>query len=155
MAAALARQALVDPAVLDDHLEDLEVRGFGDPVLIELAREIIRLRLDADRLDSDALRRHLASRGFSALLIDIDRAATHAGAPFPKEGVTLAAVRSQWSHAFEVLNRVAALEEALAAAKQDLAGTSGASVFMDLKKQRDALRRAIKTGQIWTPDAPI
>jgi len=155
VAAALARQALVDPAVLDDHLEDLEVRGFGDPVLIELAREIIRLRLDADRLDSDALRRHLASRGFSALLIDIDRAATHAGAPFPKEGVTLAAVRSQWSHAFEVLNRVAALEEALAAAKQDLAGTSGASVFMDLKKQRDALRRAIKTGQIWTPDAPI
>jgi DNA primase len=50
---------------------------------------------------------------------------------------------------------VAALEEALAAAKQGLAGSSGASVFMDLKKQRDALRRAIKTGQIWTPDAPI
>jgi DNA primase len=155
VAAALARQALADPAVLDDHLENLDVRGFGDPALIELAREIIRLRLDADCLDSEALRRHLASRGFSALLIDIDRAATHAGAPFPKEGVTLAAARSQWSHAFEVLNRVAALEEALAAAKQALAGSSGASVLMDLKKQRDALRRAIKTGQIWTPDAPI
>jgi DNA primase len=155
VAAALARQALADPAVLDDHLEDLDVHGFGDPALAQLAREIIRLRLDADRLDSDALQRHLASRGFSALLIDIDRAATHAGAPFPTEGVTLAAARSQWSHAFEVLNRVAALEQAIAAAKQDLAGPSGASVLMDLKKQRDALRRAIKTGQIWTPDAPI
>ncbi len=155
VAAALARHALADPAVLDDHLEDLDTHGFGDPALVELAREIIRLRLDADRLDSDALQRHLASRGFSALLIDIDRAATHAGAPFPTEGVTLAAARSQWSHAFGVLNRVAALEEAIAAAKQDLAGPSGASVLMDLKKQRDALRRAIKTGQIWTPDAPI
>jgi DNA primase len=154
-AAALARQALVDPAVLDDHLESVEVRGFGDPALVELAREIIRLRLEADRLDSDALRRHLAARGFSALLNDIDRAATHAGAPFPNEGVTLAAARSRWSHAFEVLNRVAALEEALAAAKQDLAGPSGVSALMDLKKERDALRRAIKTGQIWTPDAPI
>jgi DNA primase len=101
------------------------------------------------------LRRHLASTGFSALLTDIDRAATHAGAPFPHQGVTLAAARSQWSHAFEVLNRMAALEEALTAAKQSLAGAVGASVFMSLKSERDALRRAIKTGQIWTPDAPI
>ncbi len=50
---------------------------------------------------------------------------------------------------------MAALEDALAAAKQDLAGASGASGFMDLKAERDALRRAIKTGQIWTPDEPI
>lgn len=155
VAAALAHQAIIDPGVLDDHLEDLQVHGFGDPALAELAREIIRLRLDAERLDSEALRRHLATGGFSALLIDIDRAATHAGAPFPNEGVTLAAARSQWSHAFEVLNRVAALEEAIAGAKQDLAGPSGASVLMGLKKERDALRRAIKTGQIWTPDMPI
>ena len=155
VAAVLARQAIADPEVLDDHLEKLEACGFGDPALDELAREIVRLRLDADRLDSEALRRHLAARGFSALLIDIDRAATHAGAPFPNQGVTLAAARSQWSHAFEVLNRMAALEEALAAAKQDLAGPSGASVLMTLKAERDILRRAIKTGQIWTPDEPI
>ena len=155
VAAVLARQAIADPEVLDDHLEILEARGFGDPALDELSREIVRLRLDADRLDSEALRRHLAARGFSALLIDIDRAATHAGAPFPNQGVTLAAARSQWSHAFEVLNRMAALEEALAAAKQDLAGPSGASVLMTLKAERDTLRRAIKTGQIWTPDEPI
>ena len=155
VAAALARQAIADPPVVDEHLETLQTRGFGDPALMELTREIIRLRLDADRLDSEALRRHLAARGFSALLNDIDRAATQAGAPFPSEGVTLAAARSQWSHAFEVLNRMAALEEALTAAKQDLAGASGASVFMGLKAERDALRRAIKTGQIWTPDLPI
>jgi DNA primase len=155
LAAVLAAQAIADPPVLDDHLEALQTRGFGDPALMDLAREIIRLRLDADCLDSEALRRHLAARGFSALLIDIDRAATNAGAPFPHKGVTLAAARSQWSHAFEVLNRLAALEEALVAAKQGLAASSGASMLMNLKRERDSLRRAIKTGQIWTPDGPI
>jgi DNA primase len=138
--------------VVDDHLEALEARGFGDPALNGLAKEIIRLRLSADVLDSDALRRHLAQSGFSALLIDVDRAAAHAGAPFPKDDITLAAARSQWSYAFEVLNRVAALEDALKIAKQDLAGRAGASTLMALKSERDALRRAIETGTIWTPD---
>ncbi len=152
--AALAKQALVDPPVLDEHLEGLQTHGFGDPALLELAKEIIRLRIEADVLDSEALRRHLAASGFSALLTDIDRAATHAGAPFLKEDVTLAAARSQWSRAFEALNRMAALENALAGAKQDLAGGSGASAFLALKAERDALRRAIKTGQIWNADEP-
>jgi DNA primase len=120
-----------------------------------LAKEIIRLRIEADVLDSEALQRHLAASGFSALLIDIDRAATHAGAPFLKEDVTLAAARSQWSHAFEVLNRMAALEDALTGAKQDLAGGAGASALMALKAERDSLRRAIKTGKIWEPDEAI
>ena len=152
VAAALARQAIADPPVVDDHLEALEARGFGDPALNGLAKEIIRLRLSADVLDSDALRRHLAQSGFSALLIDVDRAAAHAGAPFPKDDITLAAARSQWSYAFEVLNRVAALEDALMIAKQDLAGRAGASTLMALKSERDSLRRAIETGTIWTPD---
>ena len=152
VAAALARQAIADPPVLDDHLEALQTRGFGDPALDGLAKEIIRLRLDADHLDSDALQRHLTQRGFSALLIDVDRAAAYAGAPFPKDDVTLAAARSQWSHAFEVLNRVAALEEALSVAKHDLARGSSSSAFMSLKRERDVLRRAINARMIWTPD---
>jgi DNA primase len=153
--AALAKQAIIDPSVLDDHLEALQSRGFGDPALIDLAKEIIRLRIEADALDSEALQRHLAASGFSALLIDIDRAATHAGAPFLTEDVTLAAARSQWSHAFEVVNRMGALEDALTGAKQDLAGGAGASALMALKAERDALRRAIKTGQIWEADEPV
>ena len=153
--AALAKQAIIDPPVVDDHLEALQSRGFGDPILIDLAKEIIRLRIEADVLDSEALQRHLASSGFSALLIDIDRAATHAGAPFLTEDVTLVAARSQWSHAFEAVSRMGALEDALAGAKQDLAGGAGASAFMGLKAQRDALRRAIKTGDIWKADEPV
>ena len=153
IAAALARQAIEDPAVLDDHLEALQARGFGDPALDVLAKEIIRLRLDAERLDSDILRRHLAEAGLSTLLTDVDRAAAMAGAPFPKDDVTLAAARSQWSRAFEVLNRVAALDDALGLAKQGLVGGDSAAVLMTLKKERDALRRAIRTGTIWTDEA--
>jgi DNA primase len=151
--AALARQAIADPAILDDHLEALEARGFGDPILDDLAKEIIRLRLEADRLDSEALRRHLAEAGFSTLLTDVDRAAAMAGAPFPKDDVTLATARSQWSRAFEVLNRVAALDDALGLAKLDLAGGESAAVLMALKTERDKLRRAIRTGTIWTDEA--
>jgi DNA primase len=153
VSAALARQAIADPAVLDDHLEALEARRFGDPTLDDLAKEIIRLRLEADRLDSEALRRHLAEAGFRTLLIDVDRAAAMAGAPFAKDDVTLAAARSQWTHAFEVLNRAAALDDALDLAKMDLAGGDSAAVFMTLKTERDRLRRAIRTGTIWTDEA--
>ncbi len=153
VAAALARQAVADPAVLDDHLEALEACGFGDPVLGDLAKEIIRLRLEADRLDSEALRRHLAEAGFSSLLIDVDRAAAFAGAPFDNEDVTLAAARSRWSYAFEVLNRVAALDVALHATKHDLAAGAGSAAFMAQKRERDSLRRAISSRTIWTDEA--
>lgn len=150
VAAAVARAALDDPARLDDHLEELEAHGFGDPLLAELAKEIIRLRLDADHLDSEALTRHLRQRGFVGLLTDIDRAAAKSGAPFLKQDVTLADARSRWSHAFVVLTRMAALEKALDTAKGDLAEGSGAAALMRLKTERDKLRRAVKTGTIWT-----
>ena len=152
LSAALMKYALIDPAVLDDHLEDLESWGLGDETLAGMAGEIIRLRLEADRLDSDALTRHLAARGYSAQLNDIDRAAPKAGAPFLQSDVTLAAARSQWSHAISVLSRLAALDVALASAKHDLAGGSDAAGLMTLKTERDSLRRAVKTGTIWTED---
>lgn len=150
VAAAVAKAALEDPPRLDDHLEELEAHGFGDPLLGELASEIIRLRLDADHLDTEALARHLRERGFVGLLTDIDRAAAKSGAPFLRSDVTLAVARSQWSHAFVVLTRMAALEKALATAKRDLAESSGAAALMRLKTERDKLRRAVKTGTIWT-----
>ena len=155
--AALAKHAIADPHVLDEHLEALEAHGFGDPALDQLAKEIIRLRLEAEHLDTEALQRHLAATGFSALLTDIDRAAPHAGAPFIQSDVTLATARAQWSHAFAVLNRLAALEHALTAAKHDLAGESASdgtslSVLMTLKTERDALRRAVRLGTIWAYD---
>ncbi|MDO9473830.1 MAG: DNA primase [Caulobacter sp.] len=150
MAAALAKAALEDPHRLDEHFEQLERSGFGDPALSELAREFIRLRLDADHLDSASLARHLRDRGFAGLLTDIDRAAAMAGAPFLKQDVTLAAARSQWTLAFEALNRLAALETALTSAKASLGGRSDMAALERLKAERDTLRRAIRSGSLWT-----
>jgi DNA primase len=154
MAAALAKAALEDPHRLDDHFEQLERSGFGDPALSELAREFIRLRLDADHLDSASLARHLRDRGFAGLLTDIDRAAAMAGAPFLKQDVTLAAARSQWTLAFEALNRLAALETALTSAKASLGGRSDMAALERLKAERDTLRRAIRSGSLWTDGEP-
>jgi DNA primase len=150
LAAALAKGALDDPHRLDDHLEEMERGGFGDPALSELAKEIIRLRLEADHLDSGALARHLRDRGFAGLLTDIDRAAAKAGAPFLKQDVTLAAARSQWTHALEVVNRLAALETALSSAKASLGGRSDLAAFERLKAERDTLKRAVRSGSLWS-----
>jgi len=152
-AAALALAAVSDPDVLDEHLEDgFTARGFGEPGLSDLVREIIRLRLEADHLDSASLRRHLASCGFSALLTDIERAAANSGAPMLKEDVSLDARRSQWSRGFAALSRAAALDDALSAAKGNLSDREQMAAFERLKAERDALKRAIRTGTIWTED---
>ena len=151
VAAALALHALEDPAVLDDHLED-ELRGFGDPALDEFAKEIIRLRLLPEHLDTEGLKRHFASRGFEALLNDVRRAATYAGAPFMEKNVNLIAARSQWSNGFLAMSRAAALDDAVTLAKQGLASGEDSGAFMVLKRERDALRRAIAARSIWTSD---
>jgi DNA primase len=106
--------------------------------------------LEADVLDSEGLTRHLTSRGFGALLGEIDRAARISGAPFLNPDLAPDAARFLWSHAFEVLNRMAALESALSAAKAALTESSDTSAFMRLKGERDALRRAMRTGTVWT-----
>jgi DNA primase len=118
-----------------------------------LAKQIIRFRLEAEHLDSQALARHLAACGFDALLTDIDRAAATSGAPFLKPDVSLEGARSQWSLAFSGLSRLAALEHEIDAAKRGLGGeASGAAALIRLKGERDALKRAIRTGTIWAED---
>jgi DNA primase len=148
--AALAKAALANPAWLDPELEALETHGFGDPALQALAKEIIRLRLNADILDSDVLARHLAARGFGALLGEIDKAALKSGAPFLDPDGSPALARSQWTHAFEQVARMAALGVAIEAAKSDLAGRAGMEAIERMKVERDALRRAIGSGTVWS-----
>ena len=149
LAAAVAKGALRDPAGLDAHLEALESHGLGHPALNDLASEIIRLRLEADVLDSEGLTRHLTARGFGALLGEIDRAARISGAPFLHPDLPRETARTLWSHAFEVLTRMAALEAALSAAKAELTESSDTTALMRLKGERDALKRAIRTGTVW------
>jgi DNA primase len=153
LAAALASYALADPAALEPHLDELNAHGLGDPALADLAHEIVRLRLEAEHLDSEALHRHLRSRGFSALLNDVDRAAAKSGAPFIRPDVTLASARSQWTHAFSAVCRVVALDVAVAQASQAVGTSSEADqAHIALKTERDSLRRALKSGNIFEED---
>jgi DNA primase len=154
LAAAMAAYVLTDPPVLDASLDELQAHGLGDQGLRDLVSEIIRLRLEGEHLDRDALQRHLRSRGFSALLNDIDRAASKSGAPFIQSDVSLVAARSQWSLAFAAIGRLAALDDAMDQAKQAMsAGAVGASDrVIALKTERDSLRRAVKSGTIWDED---
>jgi DNA primase len=149
LVAAVAKGAIDHPVWLDEHLEALQVHGLGHSALNPLASAIVRLRLEADVLDTEALKRHLAASGFGALLSEIDRAARTSGAPFLESDVSPAAAKLHWSHAFEVLSRMAALEEALSSAKADMTDSEGAVAFMRLKGERDALRRAIRSGTLW------
>ena len=153
LAAALAKGALEDPVRLDGRLEEFETTGFGDPVLGPLAGEIISLRLEGDVLDSGALARHLAHKGFGVLLGEIDEAAARSGAPFLDPDRPLADARALWSHAFESLTRMAALETALASAKAEMDDAAGSARLSRLKSERDALKRAIRTGSIWSDGA--
>jgi DNA primase len=157
----VAKRALEDPHILDDHLEQLEAFGFGEPALDGLAKEIIRLRLEADVLDTEALQRHLAARGFGALISEIDKAARNSSAPFLDPDFPLPAARTLWSQAFGALTRLAALDAAVDTGKRHLPQRShemevageGPSLQIQavarLKAERDALRRAITSGTIW------
>lgn len=100
-------------------------------------------------LDSASLRRHLAQSGYDALMREVEKAAAKSGAPFLAATAPLAEARIRWSQAFDALTRVAALETALASAKSDAHRAFDTSAFSRLKAERDALRRAIKTGTIW------
>lgn len=153
LAAALAKGALQDPHCLDGQLEALEAAGFGDPALDDLAKEIIRLRLEGDVLDTAALARHLAAKGYDRLLSEIDKAADRSGAPFLDSDLPLNTARTQWSHAFEFLTRMAALETALVSAKAEMSDSADAARLVRLKTERDAMRRALRTGAIWADGA--
>lgn len=152
VAAAVAKGAIVDPVQLDEHLEEIETYGFCDPALVGLAAEIIRLRLEADHLEPHSLLRHLHGRGFSDLLIEIERAATLTNAPFLIPGTPLDQARVKWAHAFKVLTRLAALDAEIGSNKGDMAGTS--RTLMSLKTERDRLHRAVKSGSVWADDGP-
>ena len=149
MAAALAHGVIEDPERMDDHLEAISSHGFGDPSLDGLAQELVRLRFAGRTLDSAALRRHLAGSGHDALVREVEKAAAKSGAPFLAASAPLAEARVRWSQGFDALTRVAGLDAALALAKSGADQAFDASAFSRLKAERDALRRAIKTGTIW------
>ena len=84
------------------------------------------------------------------MLGEINKAAMEYGALFLNPDIQPADAKSQWSHAFEALTRMAALDDAIKADRSELVARSGMEAMKRMKIERDALRRAIGTGTVWT-----
>ncbi|MBS0360363.1 MAG: DNA primase [Proteobacteria bacterium] len=144
--AALALAALRDPGVIDDKIETVGAKGFGDEKLDALAQELVRLRYETDGVEFEVALRHLQARGFSAeMLSDLERDAARAGvaAPFLRE--TGERARDLWRQAFDLLMQLESLERAVEAATRDLDRDRDASTLVNLKTERDHLRKLIKS----------
>ena len=146
VAAAVAEAVVRDPELIDAHFETIEAQGFGDPLLETFAKEVIRLRLTYPTLDSGDFGRHLASSGFAEMLSGIARAAQGARALFLQPDIPAERARALWSQAFDNLIRKAALDRAISDAKSDL--EPDVRVVMQLKTERDAIEREIKSGDV-------
>ncbi|MET0273349.1 MAG: DNA primase, partial [Phenylobacterium sp.] len=155
LAAALAMAAVRDPSIIDDSIEQVGARGFGDDKLDGLAREIVQLRYEADSLDMDGTMRRLRSRGVGDdLLLKLERDARRAGvsAPFMDPTNARERARELWRQAFDLLMRLESLERAVEAAARDLDRDHDSSTLITLKAERDQLRRLINSD--WSAAEP-
>jgi len=143
--AVLAAAVLTHPDLIDAQFEAMEVQGFGDQALEGLAREIIRLRLAFQALDSQSLGRHLAQSGFSEVLAEIARAAVGARASFLQPDIPEERARADWSLAYQQALHLAHLERAIDDAKSE--AEIDFQALRTLKAERDGLKRRIKAGE--------
>lgn len=152
LSAALAHAAVLDPSVIDDTIELVGSRGFGDEQLDKLAHELVRLRYDTDHLEMDALQRRLLAAGVTPEdLARVEREAGRAGvaAPFLKASGEQA--RLLWRQAFDLLMQLEALERAVETALQDVTrDPSALNTLGPLKTERDHLRRLLNSD--WTQE---
>jgi DNA primase len=144
LAAALALAAVRDPGVIDEKIELVGARGFGDEKLDTLAQELVRLRYETDGMEFDAAVRQLDSRGFGpATLATLEQDARRAGVSAPFLQATGERARDLWRQAFDLLMQLEALERAVEAAARDLDRDHDSSTLISLKTERDLMRKLI------------
>jgi len=153
LSAALALAAVRDPRVVEEKIELLSAQGFRDSRLDQIANEIVALQLGGDPIRVDLVRKRIATRGFDDReLGELERTASKAHRLFVAEALE-SDLRTMWSHAFDLLLQVEALERAVAQAKEDMIRDRDSSTLIKLKTERDAVRRLIDTGA-WMEGAP-
>ena len=146
LAAALALAAVRDPGVIDDKIELVGARGFGDEKLDGLAQELVRIRYETETAEFDVALRHLQARGFSPqMLSDLERDAGRAGVSAPFLAATGERARDLWRQAFDLLMQLESLERAVEAATRDLDRDRDSSTLVSLKTERDHLRKLLNS----------
>jgi DNA primase len=146
LAAALALAAVRDPGVIDEKIELVGARGFGDERLDALAQELVRLRYETEGMEFDAALRQLQARGFDAsMLTTLEQDARRAGVSAPFLEATGERARDLWRQAFDLLIRLESLERAVEAAARDLDRDHDSSTLITLKTERDTLRKLLNS----------
>ena len=159
LSAAVAQGLLLHPDLVDERFETLNVQGFCDADLADLARDIVRLRLAADELEPGPLGEALRARGHASRLQAVAWAADRSGAPFLRPDADAEQIRALWSQAYELLLRITALNRALGDARHDMERDVDLErepdflTYTRLKAERDAVERAIASGT-YSLDAP-
>jgi len=154
-AAALAQGLLDHPEWMLDHVEALETYGLGEEALDGLVRTLVGLSFSTSPLDSGAINRHLQNQGFGALLSEIQKAALRSASPILVQDKSLADAQACWTKAFNALARLTALDRALKAAKNEAMADFDAEIFARTKQERDSLRKALKSGQIFEAETDV
>jgi len=148
LAAALAVAALKDPSLIDNSIELLGARGFGDERLDAIAHELVQLRYETGEAEFDAVVRRLRAKGMSEdAIVRLEKDARRAGvsAPFLDETAARDRVRDLWQQAFDLLMQLDSLEKAVEAAARDLPRDQDAQPLMHLKAERDHLRKLVNS----------
>jgi DNA primase len=150
LAAALALAAVRDPGIIDDKIELVGARGFGDEKLDGLAQELVRLRYESDGLEFDGA---LLARGFNPeTLALLEQDARRAGVSAPFLQAQGERARELWRQAFDLLMQLESLERAVEAAARDLDRDKDSSTLFSLKAERDHLSKLLSSD--WShPDA--
>ena len=152
---------LQHPELIDDRFETLDVQGFCDEGLQDLARDLIQLRLAADALEPTPLRAALVARGHGERLEQVGWAAARSAAPFLHALASPEEVRALWSQAYGLLLRVTALNRALSDARSEMTHDADLErepdflTYVRLKAERDAVERAIASGTYILEDDPL
>src|SRR5206468_6770752 len=105
-----------------------------------------RLRYETDGMEFDAAQRHLDARGFGAATLAIlEQDARRAGVSAPFLQATGERARDLWRQAFDLLMQLEALERAVEAAARDLDRDEDFPTLVNLKAERDHLRRLLNS----------
>ncbi|MCH1927263.1 hypothetical protein L6232_20875, partial [Shewanella sp. C31] len=148
LAAALAVAARKDPSLIDNSIELVGARGFGDERLDAIAHELVQLRYEAGEAEFDAVVRRLRAKGMSEdAIARLEKDARRAGvsAPFLDETAARERVRDLWQQAFDLLMQLDSLEKAVEAAARDLPRDQDAQALIHLKAERDHLRKLVNS----------
>lgn len=143
--AAAVLIALVDrPSWIADDVETLGAGSFGSAALNALAAAIVSFGMEGLQTP---LRRWLEDKGHAELMAAVERSARRSWTRFLDPDRSVEESHQIWRRILESVLRLVALDDAIEDARDRMhSDTKAMEQMVTLKKERDALRRSLKTG---------